>query len=154
VEFSVKVEGLAKIDKATKDVREAVAREINKALYASAKKVEAEAKRSIAEGGKTGRTYTRGGITHRASAPGEAPATDTGRLVNSITGELVKDKGGEAEVRAGGGVVNYARALEFGTTKMAARPFLFPALEKSKGWIKGRLDAAVRKAAIDSVKRK
>lgn len=34
---------------------------------------------------KHGRTYTRRGKTHRASAKGEAPAIDTGAEANSIT---------------------------------------------------------------------
>jgi hypothetical protein len=33
---------------------------------------------------KSGRTYKRGSKSHQASAPGEAPAIDTGNLVNSI----------------------------------------------------------------------
>jgi hypothetical protein len=42
--------------------------------------------------------------------------------------------------------------LEFGTRNMAARPFMFPALEKSKDWIRERLQQAVRRAAAKSVK--
>lgn len=32
---------------------------------------------------KTGRIYRRRGVSHQASAPGEAPATDSGTLVNA-----------------------------------------------------------------------
>jgi HK97 gp10 family phage protein len=71
-------------------------------------------------------------------------------LVNSINSSV---DGLDGVVVAGGGLVNYARSLEFGTRKMAARPFMFPALEKSKAWIKERLAKAVRIAAAKSVGR-
>ncbi len=145
--MSFKVEGLDRIENAARRVRDEVAKELTKALYASAKKVEAEAKKSVLSGGKTGRVYTRRTVTHRASAPGEAPASDTGRLVNSINGTLA---GTTAEVTAS---ARYSRPLEFGTAKMAARPFLFPALEKSRAWIQERLNRAVRTAAINASKR-
>jgi HK97 gp10 family phage protein len=150
MEFTVKIEGLERIDRATQRVRDAVAREVGIALFASAKKVEGDANRSITEGQKSGLLYKRRTVTHRASAPGEAPASDTGRLVNSINGTVVSGRTGEAEVKAGSGIVRYARMLEFGTVKMAARPFLFPALEKNKAWIRERLNRAVRKAAVDA----
>jgi HK97 gp10 family phage protein len=153
MDFSVKVEGLDKIGNASRQVQESISKEINIALFASAKKVEAEAKRSITEGGKTGRVYQKYNPrrTHTASAPGEAPASDTGRLVNSITAYPAHE--GESTVVAGRGTVEYAAMLEHGTRHIAARPFMFPALEKSKDWIRERLASAVRKAAAKSVKR-
>ena len=99
------------------------------------------------------RIYKRRTVTHQASAPGEAPASDTGRLVNSINSYMDTIEDDSAFVVAGRGTVKYARALEFGTTKMAARPFMFPALEKSKAWIQERLAKAVRTAAANSVRK-
>ena len=88
------------------------------------------AKESIAEGG-TGRTYTRGGVTHRASSPNNPPASDTGFLISQITMDV--------DVKLNGTVVGqiisaapYSKALEFGTVNMQARPFMQPALEKNK----------------------
>jgi len=147
VEFSVQIDGLDRIDKASQRVRDAVAKEVAIGLFASAKKVEGEAKRSILSGDKSGRIYQRRTVTHRASAPGEAPASDTGRLANSITGTYVPSET-SAVITAGGGIVKYARMLEFGTRLIAARPFLFPALEKSKAWIRERLNKAVRTAIV------
>jgi HK97 gp10 family phage protein len=73
---------------------------------------------------KTGKIYMRRGVAHQASAPWESPATDTGRLVNSI--EIALD------VPRLVGVVNiaaeYAAFLEFGTRRMSPRPFARPAL--------------------------
>lgn len=143
MDFSVKIEGLDKIATASAAIRQNVADEINKAAFASAQKIASEAKRSLNDGNKSGRLYTRRSVSHRASAPGEAPATDTGRLVNSIVATF---KGaGEAFTIAGRGLAKYAPLLEFGTSKIAPRPFMLPALEKSKAWITARFNDAVRR---------
>lgn len=68
-----------------------------------------------------GETYGR----HTASAPGDAPAVDTGRLRQSI----VALKVGDARWRVGTNV-QYALYLEFGTRRMAPRPFIRPVIEK------------------------
>lgn len=121
--------------------------EVNKALYASALQVEKVAKKSIADsrGKSGGRFYKRRSVLHQASAPGEPPASDTGRLVNSINSYL---NGSElySFVIAGLGSVKYALMLEFGTRKMAARPFMQPALEASRAWINDRLAQATTSA--------
>ncbi len=143
MDFSVRIEGLDAIARNSEQVRQNVATEINKAVYASAQKVVTEAKKSVLDGKKSGRTYKRRTVFHRASAPGEAPASDTGRLVNSIHANMAGP--GEAVAIAGSASVLYARMLEFGTRLMAARPFFFPALEKSKAWIRNRLQEAVRR---------
>ena len=87
---------------------------------------------SINQGAKSGVIYNRGGKTSRRSAAGEPPATDTGFLVNNIFLKFDADKlGVSVESRA-----SYSLALEFGTSKMAARPFLQPALESNKSKIR------------------
>jgi HK97 gp10 family phage protein len=42
----------------------------------------------------------------------------------------------------------YARFVEFGTRKMAARPYLRPALMQSQPWIENRIRAAVMRALL------
>ncbi len=91
----------------------------------SALKVEREAKKSIQTGSKSGRTYTRKGRAHQASAAGEAPATDTGNLVNSIQTDM-KPGALEATVTV---AADYAADLEYGIRTMKARPFMAPAAE-------------------------
>ena len=86
----------------------------------------------IQRGKKTGETYElyNPRRTHTSSAPGEYPATDTGFLVGQISTE-VKTKGTQVI----GQIISsapYSKHLEFGTTKMAARPFMQPSLEKNK----------------------
>jgi len=101
-----------------------------KLLNRGALMVEGTAKESIQRGPKTGRTYTRGGVTHTASASGEPPATDTGFLVSNITHNFAElgDKM-TAQVLSN---AKYSKFLEFGTRKMDERPFLQPALERNK----------------------
>ena len=56
----------------------------------AAKNIETRAKIKIQSPPKTGRIYRHGNVEHQASAPGEAPATDTGNLVNSIASDRVR----------------------------------------------------------------
>jgi len=88
--------------------------------------IQADAMESMT-GGKSGRMYG----SHRASAPGEPPAIDTGLLVNTIG--VMQEPGSASGLKA---IVtpnaDYAPHLEFGTTKMAPRPFLRPAFERAR----------------------
>ncbi|UEM08067.1 HK97 gp10 family phage protein (plasmid) [Skermanella rosea] len=122
-----------------------IEKEVQAALYAGGLMIEGNAKQKIMAGGKSGRTYKRRSVTHRASAPGEAPANDTGRLVNSIKVEAQPSRK-RVLVKAGSGAVEYAALLEFGTSKMEERPFFRPALKEERGNIEKRLKQGVAKA--------
>lgn len=77
---------------------------------------------------RDGRTYRRRGVEHVASSPGNPPAPDTGRLRQSLRSEYdPSDLSGEAIAST-----EYAEALEFGTSKMAPRPYARPALANKK----------------------
>lgn len=119
------------------EVRRAVFRGIVRGTEA----VRADAVTSVMKGARTGEVYTRRGVEHVASAPGEPPASDTGRLANSIrteynvatlTGRVVADAA-------------YAAYLEYGTQRMAPRPFLRPALARQR--------QAIQEAVNDEVRR-
>lgn len=62
---------------------------------------------------------------------------DTGALQLSIK-KSVTQKGGKTTgtVSAGGGAVGYATMIEFGTSKMAARPFMRPAINENADEVK------------------
>ena len=76
------------------------------------------------------------------SEPGQPPAVVTGRLRASITHRL-EGGGNEAETTGYVGTnVEYAKWLEFGTSKMEPRPFLTPALELHRGEIRTLIDNA------------
>lgn len=114
---------------------------VHAAVLAGAILIANDAKRAIARGPKTGKTYLRHGVEHQASAPGEAPATDTGALIGSIVAD--------AEIVSATEVVGYVEArseqaahLEWGTRHMAARPWLTPAIERNAK----RVSDAIRQA--------
>jgi len=104
--------------------------------------LEGTVKRSFKLG--TGRKYRRGRKYHIASAPGQPPAVDTGRLRASITHEVCKES--NQIIGLVGTNVEYAPHLEFGTNKMAARPFLRPALFNNIPEIKRQLWLGAKKA--------
>lgn len=109
-----------------KQAKEGVAR--------AAAMVHATAVQSITGGNKSGETYQlyNPRRIHTASAPGEAPAADTGYLHSNIIFDIDADGlGASIESRAA-----YSAALEFGTSKMQARPFLHPAVEENRPKIK------------------
>ena len=77
----------------------------------------------------------------------QAVPVDTGRLRNSIAIEEVEG-GLDAKV---GSNVEYAPHVEFGTVRMRARAYLFPAMESERAPFRKRLndavDAALKEAA-------
>jgi hypothetical protein len=94
---------------------------------------------------KSGRTYKRGknGRDHVASAPGEAPAVDTGRLINS---SIYKRQVSPLELVVGSNV-KYSEYLEFGTRKIKPRPSwtleVYAHMEK----LDKLVEAAIRRAS-------
>lgn len=75
--------------------------------------------------GPAGRTYFHDGHYHTASAPGQAPALDSGTLRRSWKPLPYSEMVGGGDVYTPGikTDVIYAPFLEHGTSKMAARPF-------------------------------
>ncbi len=106
------------------EIGASMAREIDEVCENTALDIQARAQMAIMNPPKSGRIYRRGNVAHQASAPGEAPATDTGALVNSAYTKKLADADYET-----GFTVEYAAPLEFGTARMAPRPYLRPAVE-------------------------
>ena len=71
--------------------------------------------------GPTGRVYG----DHKASMPGYPPNVDTGALIASMNWISL----GNFRYKIHDGVI-YGAFLEFGTMRMAARPFLSPVFER------------------------
>jgi HK97 gp10 family phage protein len=138
----IEITGTQEVAKALKAYGKRAEVEIGKAVTATAMQVDGEIKRAIQRGPKSGRVYNRRGVTHQASAPGQAPATDTGSLVSSITFKQVNRLTAEVESR-----LDYAAFLEFGTQKMGARPAWVPAIEKARPDFARRVAEAIRRAA-------
>ena len=87
-----------------------------------------------------GREYKRGTITHIASKEGDAPNSDTGRLVQSI--EIShKRLSGVARI---GSNLDYAVYLEM----IRNRPFLVPAVKKHKKKLKRNIEFEVGQVGL------
>jgi len=81
-------------------------------------------------------------LTHKSSAPGESPATDTGKLASST---YFKQSSKLSAVV--GSRLAYAYWLENGTVKIKPRPSWTPAVEAAAPKLQKRIEDAIRKAA-------
>ena len=123
-------------------------KELKAIVQGTAQNIRTHAIKSILRGTKSGVEYQKYSPRrkHRASAPGEAPASDTGRLAGAIRADI---EGRQAEVVAD---TEYAAWLEFGTMKIQPRPFMVPAMEKERPKWEERLNRIVDKAAQGIIK--
>ena len=96
-------------------------------------------------GPRTGRTYFVPGTRkeYTASAPGEPPAVQLGDLRKSVKGGIVYEDGGDECKDKGDVLVGFVGTelpkgpmLEYGTTRMSARPWLRPSFERSMDKLK------------------
>jgi len=124
------IEGLDEFKRAIEEAKKEVRDKAEKAVHRSTLRVQTAAVKRIQRGPKTGRIYERGDTyrgnkpTHQASAPGQPPASDSGRLASSIE-HTVQGLSGWVFTR-----VDYGLGLEIGTTKIKPRPWLLPSVEE------------------------
>lgn len=125
-------------------------------LNEAAKAVRQRAQLTLTGSARSGRVYSGTDFkgnkyrNHRASAPGEPPASLTGYLAKSLRLKRATKrqtrKVAKVSVRA-----PHAHLLEFGTVNMAPRPFLGPALNQARAAtftrLKGAALRSVRAAA-------
>ena len=151
-DLTIKIDGLSSLKNKLLGLSRKMEEAVMAGLFSAGLDIERDAKESVRQKG-TGRIYKRGGVMHQASSAGNPPATDTGRLLNSIT-TVQKTQEGVIEVKAGGGKsqVKYAAMLEFGTSKMAERPFMRPALLKNKKNVQDKVNNRVKKALQDGAR--
>jgi HK97 gp10 family phage protein len=108
-----------------------VKKAISPALFAAGELIQVEAQISITRGAVSGKN-------HVPSKPGEPPNADTHTLANYIN---VEHKAGDLTVRVRSDA-SYSAALEFGTSRMSARPYMRPARDKMKPEAKALIDQA------------
>ena len=144
--MSVKVKVIDKNPKAFDKYSKSFQIQLKRTLGKAGMMVRNTAVQSILSGGKSGKVYEKYNPrrTHKASAPGEAPASDTGNLVRNI--RVVQENKDLIKVESN---ASYSQFLEFGTSKMLARPFLFPATERSRP----KIAQAVFNRVVKEIKR-
>jgi len=108
-------------------------REVGKALFVGGNRIQTTAQISITTGAVSGKH-------HVPSAPGRPPNQDTGVLGNNI--ETVQVETLLVEVSSN---ASYSAALELGTSRMEARPFMAPARDTER--------KAVTDLVVEAVKR-
>ncbi|MGJ0508928.1 MAG: HK97-gp10 family putative phage morphogenesis protein [Methylocystis sp.] len=117
-------------------IDEKTVRMVGAALFAGGDEIRAEAAHMITEGAVSGKY-------HVPSLPGHPPLEDTGVLRTHIETTQVAPLRVEVSSNA-----PYAVALEVGTSKMAARPYMGPASRNMKkeviARVKSAIDAAVK----------
>lgn len=123
----VSFDGDKKLMDAIMGLEKSSLKDVDTGLAKMAYSIDREAKKSIQGGARSGRVYKRRSITHKASAPGEPPKTDTGQLVRNITVRRLSLASYDVGSRKG---APHGYFLEFGTRNMMPRPWLTPAVEK------------------------
>jgi HK97 gp10 family phage protein len=108
--------------------------DVGKALFAGGEAIQVEAQISITAGAVSGRG-------HVPSKPGEPPNADTHFLANNIETVQVAPLVVEVTSRA-----PYSAALELGTSKMEARPFMAPAARQLVPEVSKKVSAAAERA--------
>ena len=134
--MSIKITKGAKISRKLDDIQKEQIKNTQKVLLKGAISIHKTATTKISTGTRSGRQRPKGGVS---SAPGEFPKTDKAQLVSSM---FFKPDGNGAKV---GTKLLYGRFLEFGTSKMAARPFLTPSFNMNKAKISKELKRAFEK---------
>lgn len=127
------VKGLNKHVKRLQNMRKA-ARQVTGALYAAGQDIELDAERSITEGSVSG-------AGHVPSLPGQPPNRDTGHLDTNIETTVEAQNPPTVHVTSH---AEYSAALEYGTSKMAERPFMRPATEKNRKNVYSKVAETVR----------
>lgn len=117
----------------------AIIKELAADMHAIADIVAAEAHVLITTGSASG-TKTKKHM-HEPSRPGEPPNNFSGRLARGI--EVYQPEPLKAQVVS---TMPYSRPLEFGSSKMAARPFMEPAKQMTRAEVRTRAAQAVNRA--------
>lgn len=106
------------------------------ALYKVGQNIELDAERSITQGSVSG-------TNHVPSAPGEPPNADTRFLDSNIETTIEAQTQSDIRVHVTSHAP-YSAALEYGTSKMAERPFMRPAVEKNRKKLAEEVGQAVK----------
>jgi len=141
----IEIEGLKALGKRFGDLTPDIAKKVKRAINLGAYAVERTAIKSI-KSRSGGRRYRHKGKTHIASRPHKPPNARDGHLDKNIivtTGQGIITKGYFALVRSR---AKYSKSLEYGTKRMAPRPFMRKALQANIKSIVKNINDAKREA--------
>ena len=142
--IKVEVDGLNSVTQQLIDLGVAADETVEETKTMLAFDTQALAVTGIQRSGGGGRTYVKNNPrrTHTASRPGQYPSTDLGGLAASIG---VAKQGDAVLV---GTALMYGKYLEFGTSRMAARPWLLRSFKQAMtdlaAELKARLEARIK----------
>ena len=148
---TIRLEGSEQLQRQLRRLSDDLREEAGRTVLATAIEMRADIVQSIERGPASGRVYEKYNPrrTHTASAPGQPPMSDTGRLANSITFDRLGDL-----TAVVGSNLDYAVHLEYGTARMnfaggvgGPRPFFRPAVERMRPIYIGKLEDIIRRAA-------
>lgn len=142
---TLKLEGTEALARAMRKLDEDARKEVKKAVDATGLSLRGTIVKKYQRGPATGEIYEKFNPrrTHQASAPGEAPATDTGRLANSVVTASDIRQPLTVEVLT---EVEYGPYLEFGTRTIAPRPNWVPSVQEETPKYIRRVEAAIKRA--------
>lgn len=140
IRVGARIEGLAALYAALDGATAELDAAIGGVLDATGLEVRSEIIRRYNSGPATGRIYQKYNPrrTHQASAPGQAPMSDTGRLANATTYKKDRPLAVAVENR-----LEYATALEYGTRTIRARPVWRQVALEAEPKLKRRLETTV-----------
>ncbi|PIY28400.1 MAG: hypothetical protein COZ09_10145 [Comamonadaceae bacterium CG_4_10_14_3_um_filter_60_42] len=138
-----RIEGTEELNRALGKLSKDAEKYVSDAVNATGLELRGDIVKRYQRGSKTGIIYAKVNPTrtHQASAPGEAPATDTGRLVSATVFSRIGRLAAEVENK-----VLYGAMLEWGTRNIAPRPAWRPAAEEIRPKFIKRLENALKRA--------
>lgn len=138
--ISITLQGAKELTAGLDKMSGEIVKAVEDAVTATGLELRGEIIEAIQSGPASGHVYEKytPRRTHQASAAGEAPMSDTGRLAGSVTFNRESD----LTVTVGSNLV-YAAWLEFGTIKMAPRPVWQPKAEEMAPKFAQRLERAI-----------
>ena len=140
--ITLKVVNQKEFDARLKKQERGTNRNVIKVINTIANEIRNIAVTSILQNPRAGAKVTRYNPkrTINISRAGDPPASDLGFLANQIVVKIDANGYG-ADIISN---AKYSEALEFGTIKMAARPFMQPAAEQSRKKYEQQLTKAIR----------
>lgn len=114
---------------------------LSRLMERAARETAGIAQKNIQGGSRTGRIYKRRSVRHQASAPGEFPKTDTGKLVSNI---FHRKEGQTSFVAGSHASAPHGLFLELKSPLKGGRPWLLPSVNEFLRKFEAKAKAAIK----------